>query len=116
MNSTFLDDKPSRIKSERKRLGLTQEQAAEKCGILRQQWIRYEKGTSEFDGESLRKFGDAGANIGYILNGEKSNVRLIGQFENDSSNNAKELLELFNNMTPEKQAAIMQTAKLFASS
>lgn len=111
-----MSDKPSRIKEERKRLGLTQQQAAERCGIRRQQWIRYEKGTSEFDGEPLRKFGEAGARVAYILTGESSNVRLIGQFQEQPSSQTKELLALFNGMPPERQKLLLETAKVFASS
>lgn len=63
------DSKEKRIKEERLRLGLTQEEVAEKCGIRRQQWIRYEKGTSDLDGKVLRNFISLGADATYILTG-----------------------------------------------
>lgn len=66
---TLEDSKEKRIKEERLRLGLTQEEVAEKCGIRRQQWIRYEKGTSDLDGKVLRNFISLGADATYILTG-----------------------------------------------
>lgn len=118
MNRTFLNSKPERIKEERKRLGLTQEEAAEKCGIRRQQWIRYEKGTSEFDGEALRNFGEAGASISYILTGERSNVTSVGHIKvsNDIQalvNEENDLLRLFRGMDKSQQRLLMETARQF---
>ena len=59
--------RPQRIREERKRLGLTQAQAAEQCGILRQQWIRYEKGLSHMSLEVLERFDAIGADGAYLL-------------------------------------------------
>lgn len=120
MNRTFLNSKPERVKEERKRLGLTQEEAAEKCGIRRQQWIRYEKGTSEFDGEALRNFGEAGASISYILTGERSNVTSVGHIGIDKNKDdamsqfGQEMEKLGSMMTPEQQKALLETARIFA--
>lgn len=72
MNDTFLLEKAKRIKNERLRLGFTQQEVAEQCGIRRQQWIRYEKGLSNLDGKVLRHFARLGADAVYILGGEKS--------------------------------------------
>ncbi len=36
--------KPAEILRERKRLGLTQEKAAEKIGVSRRSWVAYEQG------------------------------------------------------------------------
>lgn len=116
MNRTFLNSKPERIKEERKRLGLTQEEAAEKCGIRRQQWIRYEKGTSEFDGEALRNFGEAGASISYILTGERSNVTPVGHIvspNNDKVDDESELVNLFRSMNASQQRLLIETARQF---
>lgn len=72
MDKTFSAERAQRIKNERLRLGYTQQEVAEKCGIRRQQWIRYEKGTSVLDGKVLREFITLGADFVYIFGGEKS--------------------------------------------
>ena len=58
-----------RIVEERKKLGLTQEKVAEKCGVSRKQWIRYEKDEQKLDGEVLKRFIALGADGAYILGG-----------------------------------------------
>jgi transcriptional regulator with XRE-family HTH domain len=72
MNSTFLTNAKDRIREERKRLGLRQEDAAIKCGVKRQQWNRYENGLSVLDGSALRAFTALGADATYILSGVRS--------------------------------------------
>lgn len=79
MHSTFEDEKPQRIKNERIRLGFTQQEVAEKCGVRRQQWIRYEKGLSAFDGKVFRNFVRLGADSTYILSGVKSTPEELEQ-------------------------------------
>lgn len=69
MNATIITEAKDRIREERKRLGLRQEDAAEKCGLSRSMWIRYEKGQSVLDGEALRRFIAIGADGAYILGG-----------------------------------------------
>ena len=71
MISTNLIEAKDRIREERKRLGLRQEDAAEKCGLSRSMWIRYERGQSVLDGVALRAFGAIGADTAYILTGER---------------------------------------------
>lgn len=124
MNKTFLNNKPKRIKEERKRLGLTQAQAAEKCGIKRQQWIRYEKGTSVFDGEPLRNFGNIGASVSYILSGEKSTNKMIGklgvangqvQKPAELSDDEWQMIHMYRSMNQDKKEIFISTAKVFAN-
>lgn len=67
------DGRNVRVKEERQRLGLTQQAAADKCGVHRVQWGRYERGEQGFDGEVLRNFAKAGADSTYILSGVRSN-------------------------------------------
>ena len=58
MKKDTYDSIPDRIKAERKRLSLTQIEAAEKCEVTRVQWGRYERGESEFGGRVLKAFID----------------------------------------------------------
>lgn len=77
MKKDTYDSIPDRIKAERKRLSLTQIEAAEKCEVTRVQWGRYERGESEFGGRVLKAFIAIGADGAYILGGVRSdNVQL----------------------------------------
>jgi transcriptional regulator with XRE-family HTH domain/predicted HicB family RNase H-like nuclease len=59
----------SRLKSERKRLNLTQAQAAQVCGISREVWCRYERGMTQAGANVLEAFAKAGANPEFLLMG-----------------------------------------------
>lgn len=61
-----------RIRSERERLGLTQAEVAERIGVSRATQINYESGKRSPDGDYLFRFGELGADTGYILFGERS--------------------------------------------
>lgn len=74
MKKDTYDSIPSRIKAERKRLALTQVEAAEKCEVTRVQWGRYERGESEFGGRVLRAFIALGADGQYILSGQRTSI------------------------------------------
>lgn len=67
---------PPRIKEERLRLGLSQAQAAEKTGVSREMWGRYERGDAIPGGEVLFSFALVGADIQYLLTGESKNDSL----------------------------------------
>jgi transcriptional regulator with XRE-family HTH domain len=59
-----------RIKAERLRLGITsQAKAAERFGVERETWSRYETGKLEMGRDVYRRFLDAGADPGFILSG-----------------------------------------------
>jgi transcriptional regulator with XRE-family HTH domain len=71
----FVIDKSSfsaRLKEERKRLGLNQADAAEKCGIKRETWSRYETGALTPGMEVMAAIALAGADVQYILTGVRS--------------------------------------------
>ena len=79
MKKDTYDSIPARIKTERKRLSLTQAEAASLCEVTRVQWGRYERGDSEFGGRVLKAFGAIGAEIGYILTGKRTNLEDMEQ-------------------------------------
>lgn len=60
----------ARLKSERKRLALTQAEMAKSCGISREVWCRYEQGAGLPGSEVLQAFLKAGGNVHFILSGE----------------------------------------------
>lgn len=72
METFSKEAKAPRIKDERKRLGFTQEGMAERCGVKRLQWIRYEKGEQDLSGDVLVEFGKQGADLNYILTGTRT--------------------------------------------
>ena len=65
-----------RIQEERKRLGLTQEAAAEKMGSTKRSVINWEGGAALPGAEALARFADMGADVLYILTGRHSAASL----------------------------------------
>ncbi|MFZ1327029.1 MAG: helix-turn-helix transcriptional regulator [Candidatus Contendobacter sp.] len=65
-----------RIREERERLNLSQAQIAEKCGVSREIWGRYERGQAVPGGEVLFALAMAGADVQYIITGQRSNAAL----------------------------------------
>lgn len=62
-----------RIKDERERLGLSQAALAPQLGISRTTQVNYESGKRSPGGDYFRAFGALGADIGYVIFGERSN-------------------------------------------
>ncbi len=60
-----------RIKEERERLGLTQAEAGDRCGVSREIWGKYERGKAAPGGEVLFAFAQIGGDIQYILTGQR---------------------------------------------
>lgn len=63
-----------RVREERKRLGLSQAEVAQLCGVVRETWGKYERGVFELGGAALRAFVEAGADADYIVTGLRSQV------------------------------------------
>lgn len=68
MTKTSLFD---RLKEERKRLGLTQAEAAVLASVQRETWSRYESGALAPGMEVLEAFALAGADVQYVLTGAR---------------------------------------------
>lgn len=60
-----------RIRSERDRLGLSQQKAADAAGVRREMWAKYEAG-SEPGAKALSGMALAGADVLYILTGHRT--------------------------------------------
>ena len=69
MKDNFLLSRGVRVKEERMRLSLTQQQCADACGVSRVQWGKYERDVNGLDGEVLKRFIALGADWAYILGG-----------------------------------------------
>ena len=61
-----------RVAEERKRLGLSQEAAGQTCGVSREMWGKYERGKAVMGTEVLALFAAAGADVLYVLTGQRS--------------------------------------------
>lgn len=68
-----------RIKGERERLGFSQAALAPKLGISRTTQVNYETGKRSPDADYFHAFGALGADIGYVLFGERSNPNNLYQ-------------------------------------
>jgi transcriptional regulator with XRE-family HTH domain len=73
----------ARLKSERTRLSLKQNELASMCGISREMWGKYERGIAVPGGDVLVSFAQAGADIQYILTGEKSGGVALSRDESE---------------------------------
>lgn len=62
----------NRLREERTRLALTQDQFAEKAGVTKRSLVNYEKGERSPDAAFLAAIADAGADVLYILTGMRS--------------------------------------------
>jgi len=101
----------NRLKTERKKLGLTQAQAAEKCGVSARMWGDYERNISQPKAEQLFLFKNAGIDIDYVMTGQNNNVETFRQPENSLSNKELELLALFRQASELGQAVILSAAR-----
>lgn len=96
MDKFSKEERAVRIKEERKRLGLTQKTAAKAMGVSHLQWGRYERAEQGFDGEPLKKFGMAGADVSYILTGIR---------QHPQAKHVNDTLKSFLHLLPEEQRA-----------
>lgn len=69
---TFLSLFGARLKEARKALGLNQSEAADLVGITREHWGRCEREIAVPGGEVLAALAAAGADVNYILTGQRS--------------------------------------------
>lgn len=65
-----------RLLEERKRLGLSQADAAAACGVSREMWGKYERGAASPGCDVLAAFSDTGADVLYILTGRREQPAL----------------------------------------
>lgn len=61
-----------RLRSERERLGLSQMDCGERCGVGKQAQLRYEKGERHPDSLYMAAFAGIGADVLYVLTGQRS--------------------------------------------
>jgi transcriptional regulator with XRE-family HTH domain len=65
-----------RLKEERKRLGLSQEAAAQAAGVRRRAYVNWEKGVAMPNAEDLAALSTHGADVLYIITGRREQPSL----------------------------------------
>lgn len=121
-----------RLKAERVRIGLKQSEIAEKIGVSREMWGKYERGVAIPGGEVLFSFAAAGADIHYLATGERSfgisslheieaskikeKSLVVGDHQPDyldSEDDERRLINLFRSASPEQRSVVIKTLELF---
>lgn len=72
-----------RLKQERERLGLTQEEFANLAEVNKRSQINYEKGVRFPDARYLSKIAQIGVSVGYVLTGEGADHKASRKYENE---------------------------------
>lgn len=103
-----MKDIAERLKFERKRLGFTQKQMAEKLGIGEASWNRYEKYAMPFDTKVILGLHELGADILFILFG----VRQVHSPMMVSDDFLK-VFTLYNQLDSEEKNLFLEMAEVF---
>lgn len=96
-----------RIKEERKRLKLSQEEAGKVCGVARETFGKYERGIFEMGAAAFRAFVAAGADPDYIVTGIRREAFEASVAKTLAEDEAK-LLEAFRQLDPQKRGVVMR--------
>lgn len=104
-----MDTIGERLKIERQRLGLSQEEFAAAGGVQRRAQIRYEAGERNPDAEYLAALPAMGVDVLFVLTGTRSVV-----IANDLSPAEAALVDNFRHSAPEDREAIQQIGSAFA--
>jgi transcriptional regulator with XRE-family HTH domain len=97
-----------RLRSERNRLLLTQDQMAEKAGVTKQTQGLYERDKRSPNAEYLLALAGLGLDVLYVVTGQRTPLPA----ELDSK--ASALLDNYQHMSPEDQAALSRLADSLA--
>jgi transcriptional regulator with XRE-family HTH domain len=103
-----------RLQEERRRLGLTQEALAEKLAATKRSVINWEGGAALPGAEVLSRYAAAGADVLYILTGQRIGGASAPEPEHALSQGDRVLLENFHAAPIQVQAGIKTTLGAFA--
>ncbi|WP_164276473.1 helix-turn-helix transcriptional regulator [Stenotrophomonas sp. B1-1] len=106
-----------RLRAERKRLGLTQEQMADAVGIKKQSQLRYESGKSSPTLEYLFRLQRLGANIAYILTGAAGGLdsreeEVLLKFRHASDDTQRAVLGVLASVVSREDAPDRETQRI----
>ncbi|TXH40010.1 MAG: XRE family transcriptional regulator [Burkholderiaceae bacterium] len=102
-------DISTRLQEERKRLGLTQEAVAAQLGATKRSVINWEGGAALPGAEVLARYAAAGADVLYVLTGERSSA----QPAHDAAEQV--LLDSYRRCGAQARQNLIQTAALLAA-
>lgn len=102
-----------RLREERERLGLTQSQMGELAGVTKKSQINYEKGERHPDSVYLAAIAAAGADVLYILTGQRSSASPPAPAAPPITEGERTLLNLFNAAPAQVQEGVRTTLGAF---
>ena len=100
----------NRLKEQRKFLGLTQAQAAEKAGIERETWGKYERGVFMPSGDVLISFLSIGINVSDLFAVEET-FRQPENIATELNTDEKELLSYYRQASDNGKFVILSVAQ-----
>ena len=104
-----------RLKEERNKLGLYQSDIAERCGVSREQWGKYERGENKPSSEKLFSFQKAGIDIDYVMHGVHADITRPSENLPEYTAEEAELLTLFRQLSaPDRHVLKRQIQMLLA--
>ncbi len=109
MVSDINDKRGDRLRLERLRLGLSQGEFAALYGKKTMAALRYEKGERVMGQDDLEALHRAGVDVWFVITGERSRSDLL-------SHQAKELLQLWDEVDPEQHETLLTLVRNFATS
>lgn len=113
-----VSDFGNRLKEQRKKLGLTQTEIAEKCGISARMWGDYERGKYFPRNENLLAIEQAGIDMNYVQHGnrvqvdETANIAALTPAHNVLSQEEQELLDIFRQLESSDRHALKRQAQM----
>lgn len=103
------DQRGERLRQERSRLGLSQKDFAALFGKKNMAVMRYEKGERVMGQDDLESLHAEGVDVYYLITGERTQPDLL-------SDDAKELLNLWDSVEPNHRETLMTLVRNFAES
>ncbi|MGR3976409.1 helix-turn-helix transcriptional regulator [Acinetobacter sp. 1207_04] len=103
------DQRGDRIRIERSRLGLSQSEFASLINKQKMAVFRYEKGERVMGQDDLEALNKAGIDVYYLITGERTQPDLL-------SDEAKELLKLWDTVEPSQRNTLLTLVRNFAES
>lgn len=101
----------ARLKEERNRLGFSQSEFAELVGASYKSQLRWEKDESAPGADALSVWAGIGLDVLYVVTGQRSNMMSSPAAIPKMSSEKQELLDAFDEMTPEQRRAILEVGK-----
>ncbi|MDH1211116.1 helix-turn-helix domain-containing protein [Pseudomonas chengduensis] len=92
-----------RLRDERERLGMSQQEVADECGVTMRSQRNYEKDERQPDASYLAGLAKTGADVIYVVTGVRSTPDLTGQLPADE----QLLLEAYRGMAAPARKALL---------